>query len=83
MMTLGILEALRERNMKMPDDMAVIGFDDPLWACAFNPPLSVVRQPGYDIGREAADLLFGRIHDPNRSKMLVMLRHELIIRGSC
>lgn len=83
MMTLGSLEALQQRGLRIPDEMALLGFDDFPWANAFNPPLSVVRQPSYAIGREAAKLLLERIHTPNRPYITIVLQHELVIRQSC
>jgi DNA-binding LacI/PurR family transcriptional regulator len=56
-MTLGTLYALRERGLRCPDDISVISFDDHDWAPLFSPPLTVVRQPTYELGQAAANLL--------------------------
>lgn len=83
MMTLGALEAIQQAGLRVPHDVAVVGYDDMPWALAVSPPLTVVRQPGYELGSRAIDLLLQRIRDPARSTTTVMLQPELVIRGSC
>ena len=82
MMTLGALEAIREAGLRLPDDLALIGYDDMPWALALDPPLTVVRQPGYELGARATELLLQRIRAPGRSTAAVMLQPELVIRRS-
>ena len=82
MMTLGALEAIREAGLRVPHDLALVGYDDMPWALALDPPLTVVRQPGYELGAVATDLLIRRIGDPRRSTTAVMLQPELVIRES-
>ncbi len=48
LMTLGALEAVHGMGLRVPDDVAVVGYDDMPWALAFNPPLTAVRQPGQE-----------------------------------
>jgi LacI family transcriptional regulator len=57
LMTLGVLRALREHSLRVPEDVTVVGFDDAPWTTLVHPPLSVVAQPTYEMGREAAQLL--------------------------
>ena len=83
LMTLGALAAIRELGLRIPDDVAVIGYDDMPWAPAFDPPLTAVRQPGYEMGRRATELLLERVEDPEREPQVVMLQPELIVRRSC
>ncbi len=83
LMTLGALEAIHLRGLHPPHDCSIIGFDDMPWAASLNPPLTTVRQPGYAIGRCAAELLLKRIADPARPASLVMLQPELVVRQSC
>jgi LacI family transcriptional regulator len=82
-MTLGALRAVRERGLRMPDDIAVIGFDDMPWAPLLDPPLTAVAQPAYDLGRLAADALVRRLEDPSRPTSTVLLAPKLLVRGSC
>jgi DNA-binding LacI/PurR family transcriptional regulator len=83
LMTLGALEAIHAMGLRIPDDVAIVGYDDMPWALALNPPLTAVRQPGFEIGRRGAELLLQRIEDPTRSTSLVMLQPELVVRESC
>ncbi len=83
LMTLGALEAVRERGLSIPDEVAILGYDDMPWALAFDPPLTVVKQPGYEVGQRAAELLIQRLEEPGRSVTVVLLQPELVVRGSC
>ncbi|MGI9182294.1 MAG: LacI family DNA-binding transcriptional regulator [Longimicrobiaceae bacterium] len=83
LMTLGALEALHRAELKIPEEMAIIGYDDMPWALALNPPLTVVRQPGYELGGRAMELLLQRIRTPDRATTLMVLEPELIVRRSC
>ncbi len=81
-MTVGALHALKERGLRCPEDISLISFDDHAWAPIFSPPLTVVRQPTYELGQTAAVLLMKLI---NRQEFepLAPLPVEFIIRESC
>ncbi len=79
---LGLFEALREARLRVPDDVALAGFDNLPWTRLVDPGVTVISQPTYDIGREAAELLLQRIADPEKVVRRVMLRGELVVRGS-
>lgn len=83
LMTLGCLEEMYEQNIRIPEDIAIIGFDDMPWSVALNPPLTAVKQPGYELGLNAAELLFKRQNNLDRNTMNMVLNPELIIRKSC
>lgn len=83
LMTLGALETSYALGLRIPDDLAVVGYDDMPWALALNPPLTAVRQPGYEVGQRAMELLLQRIREPARSTTLVLLQPQLIVRRSC
>jgi LacI family transcriptional regulator/LacI family repressor for deo operon, udp, cdd, tsx, nupC, and nupG len=83
LMTLGALETIHLMGLRIPEDVAIVGYDEIPWALAFDPPLTVVRQPAFEIGQRAAELLLQRIDDPWRSTSVVMLQPELIVRQSC
>ena len=83
-MALGAMKAFMEAGVKIPDDMAIIVFDDEKWGEFFMSPLTVVRQPSYTIGTLAAEILFQRIQKkafPEYKE--IILKPELIIRESC
>jgi LacI family transcriptional regulator, fructose operon transcriptional repressor len=78
----GAMQAINELGLKIPTAVGLAGFDDVSWMTLVQPPLTVVRQPTEEIGRMAVDLLMRRIADPTRPPLQVMLRSQLIIRGS-
>lgn len=81
--TLGALSAIRERGLRIPQDISVIGFDDMPWLSLLEPPLTVVRQPTYEIGAEAARLLFRRLNAKcEEPAQIVVMQPEFVIRGS-
>jgi LacI family transcriptional regulator len=83
LMTLGALQAIHERRLRIPEDIAVVGFDDMPWATALWPPLTAVAQPATELGRTAASLLLDRLAEPRRVPRHVILRNRLQVRASC
>jgi DNA-binding LacI/PurR family transcriptional regulator len=80
LMALGAMRAVRERGLLVPRDIAIAGFDD-IEASLGMPPLTTVRQPTYEIGRCAAELVLEKIHGrPVREK--VVYPAELVQRES-
>src|SRR6204780_427353 len=82
LMTVGGLRAIAEAGLAIPDDIAIVGFDDAIWTTALRPPLTVVAQPTYEIGQTAARLLLRRIEGEEFPLRRVVLRAELIVRAS-
>jgi DNA-binding LacI/PurR family transcriptional regulator len=82
LMTLGACQAIAEKRLRIPKDISVIGFDDMPWFALLTPPLTAVRQPTYEIGVQAARLLFARMQDSTRAVETRVLKPELIVRGS-
>ncbi|NJN93745.1 MAG: LacI family transcriptional regulator [Anaerolineales bacterium] len=81
-MTLGTLHALRQRKLRCPEDISLVSFDDHDWASLFSPPLTVVRQPTYELGQCAAKLLIKLInHQPFETS--APLPVQLVVRESC
>lgn len=79
----GVLRAIRQSKLKIPEDIAIASFDDTSWAKLIEPALTVIEQPTYEIGRTATEMLIKRITDPSRSIREVVLKTKLIIRQSC
>ena len=80
-MTLGALHAISERRLNCPDDISLISFDDHDWAPFFSPPLTVVRQPTYQLGQTAAQLLM-RLINGEEIIAPTPLPVQLVVRGS-
>jgi DNA-binding LacI/PurR family transcriptional regulator len=81
-LAVGTLYAFREHGLECPRDISLISFDDHDWAPLFTPPLTVMRQPTYRLGRLAANLLMKLIKGETVESP-PPLPAELIIRGSC
>lgn len=82
-MALGVLDELRRRGLQVGVDVGVITFDDAPWAPFISPPMSVVAQPAYDVGAQAARLLVERVRGtaPAEPRHLV-LSTTLVVRDS-
>lgn len=83
MMAFGVMEAARDRGLRLPDELSVLGFDDIPQAAHVHPSLTTVRQPLENMGRSAAHLLLKYIAQPAAEIERVELPTELIIRESC
>ena len=85
-MVSGCILALKESGLGIPEDIAVVGYDDPVWASYMDPPLTAVSQPSYTMGILAFDYLLAQISGSGKDiKYLkdVILKPTLFIRQSC
>ena len=82
LMTIGAMRCLAARGVPVPAAVGVVGFDDVLWAELVQPSLSTVRQPTYEMGAVAAELLARRVVDPDSPRQTVTLSTELVPRSS-
>ncbi len=82
-MAAGALNELRASGLRIPDDVALVGFDDIPLAREMEPALTTVRQQIEMLGAAAVDLLLDLIHDPTASGRRIILPSELVVRASC
>ena len=82
LMAVGALDALRAAGRAVPQDVALIGFDDSPLATSTQPTLSSIRQPIEEMGREMTRLLMQEIRAPGGPPRRVILDTELVVRGS-
>ena len=85
-MVSGCILALKENGVSIPADIAVVGFDDPVWASYMDPPLTAVSQPSYTMGMLAFDYLLAQISGSGKDKKYlddVILKPTLVVRRSC
>ncbi|HEY1478673.1 MAG TPA: LacI family DNA-binding transcriptional regulator [Gaiellales bacterium] len=82
-MTAGAMMAVRELALRMPDELALVGFDDLDWTTLVEPPITVVAQPVAELGRTVAELLLERIAGDQSPPREIRLRTRLVVRGSC
>jgi DNA-binding LacI/PurR family transcriptional regulator len=80
--SIGVYRALKEARRLIPDDVAVVGFDDVEFARYISPPLTTVRAPIEEVGREAVCQLLALLNG-EQAQSLVLKRTELVIRESC
>ncbi|MGW5650454.1 substrate-binding domain-containing protein [Streptomyces humi] len=79
---LGVLEAARQQGLRVPDDLAVMSFDDTLVAAMACPPLSAVRQPFEELGHEATRVLLQLSEGRRPASPRIELATELVLRTS-
>jgi LacI family transcriptional regulator len=79
---IGVLHALEELGVRVPDDVAVVGFDDLPLAMVTFPFLTVAAQPAFEMGRRAVAVLLDRQANPDRPTHDVVLPTELVVRRS-
>jgi LacI family transcriptional regulator len=82
-MAAGIIAGAAAKNVQVPHDLGVVGFDDTRVAQMIKPLLTTVRVPMSDMGARAIDLLCQRISEPERPPARVSLPAELVVRESC
>jgi LacI family transcriptional regulator len=73
---------LKEKNISIPRDVAIIGFDDKEEAQVMTPPLSTVHIPNKDLGIRLVQELFWRIDSPERTKEMVAIATQIVTRES-
>jgi LacI family transcriptional regulator len=85
LITRNLLHAFATLNIRVPDQIAFLGFDDFETADLLNPPISVIRQPIDIMGRVGAELLFSKLtaSTPEAKPKQIILPTELVIRHSC
>jgi DNA-binding LacI/PurR family transcriptional regulator len=82
LMGMGALRALRELGRRVPDDVAIVGFDDAPLAAYADPPLTTIRQPVELLGQEMVRLLMHRLSEPNGEPKTIILPTEIVVRSS-
>ena len=81
---IGAKSALRDANLRVPDDISLIGFDDIPWAKYSDPPLTTIQLPAEEIAQSACTLLMELIQDGHQNKQhQIILDTELVVRKSC
>ena len=81
LLTLGVLQALRERRASWPEDIALVGYADARWAAALVPPLTAIEQPVEQLGEMAVNLLL-QARQTQTLGQRVVLESRLVVRAS-
>lgn len=81
-LAIGGLLAAKEAGIQVPGDLSIVGIDDIFAASTTVPPLTTIRKPKYENGRQAAKLLLDRMNNGPKSQRQVLISCNLIVRGS-
>jgi LacI family transcriptional regulator len=82
LLAFGVLRGLAAAGVAVPDQMAVVGYDDVVFASMLSPSLSSVRQPKYELGVAAAELLLEEVAGATHEHRAVRFEPELVVRAS-
>jgi DNA-binding LacI/PurR family transcriptional regulator len=80
---LAILKTAQRHGLRVPEDLALVGFDDLSFAAHLSPPLTTVAQPRMDLGLRAGNLLINRIEGLGGPTRHIELPTSLVVRESC
>jgi len=83
LMAIGAMEAIREHGLRVPEDIALVGYDDIFEASYISPALTSVRLPKEQLGKTAAETLINHLRGKPDLPLKKVLQTELIIRQSC
>lgn len=79
----GVMDAIRKKGMRIPQDIALVGFDNVNLSEYVDPSLTTINLPGFDIGMNAANLLINIIEEKEKEYRKIILEANMIIRRSC
>ncbi|KHF40895.1 LacI family DNA-binding transcriptional regulator [Halalkalibacter okhensis] len=82
-MAMGVTKAVKDCHLKVPEDIAVVGFDYIKMSSIHEPSLTTVAQPKYEMGKQAMELLLKQISGEPLHKKKIVMKDELIIGESC
>ncbi|NPV54351.1 MAG: LacI family DNA-binding transcriptional regulator [Firmicutes bacterium] len=82
LIAVGVMSAARELQLRVPQDVSIVGYDDVPLSRLSNPPLTTIRQPISDMGKVAVRLLVQKIRGTRKKQTSMVLPVELIVRGS-
>ncbi len=80
---IGAAQILREHNVRIPQDVAMIGFDNDLLAGTAEPPLTTIQLPSFDMGYHAVEQLLAELSTPQATSKTIRVVGPLVIRESC
>lgn len=81
-MALGLISRLQQKDIQVPEDMSVIGYDNIELAEYFSPPLTTIHQPKRRVGKNAFEILLERIKDKKHEKRVFEMQPEIVVRNT-
>jgi DNA-binding LacI/PurR family transcriptional regulator len=82
LMTIGFFRVIKELGLRIPHEIALVGFDDMSWASLVTPPITMIDQPMYELGKTAVECLLDRIGGNSCQPRTHVLHTKMVIRGS-
>jgi len=82
MMAFGSMQAIKEKGLRIPEDIGLVGYDDIPFSSLISPSLTTIRLKKQDLGIESVELLLSRINGSREKMKKIMLNVELIVRGT-
>ncbi|PLS16053.1 LacI family transcriptional regulator [Bacillus sp. M6-12] len=82
-MAIGAVKAIKSKGLKVPEDISVVGFDDIKFASVFEPAITTIAQPTFELGKIAMELLLKLMNNDELKKKQYMLEDRLVVRESC
>lgn len=82
LLAFGVLRGLAAAGVSVPDEMAVVGYDDVVFASMLSPPLTSVRQPKFELGTAAAELLLDEVTASHHRHRTVRFEPDLVVRAT-
>ncbi|SFD35139.1 transcriptional regulator, LacI family [Bacillus sp. OV194] len=82
-MATGVIKAAKDNRLSVPEDLAVVGFDNIKLSAIYDPGITTVAQPMFEMGEKAMELLLQQINGVEMTKRQYVLENQLIIRESC
>jgi LacI family transcriptional regulator len=82
LLALGCYDVFAERGIRCPEEISVVGFNDMPFAARFQPPLTTIHIPHYEIGKAAAELMLERLQDADSPPREIRLEPDLVVRDS-
>jgi DNA-binding LacI/PurR family transcriptional regulator len=79
----GAIKAIQEIGLRIPEDIAIVGFSDDIRAALISPPLTTVRQPAYEVGKRAAQKLLSVVESKSTTVDEIIVSTDQVIRRSC
>jgi DNA-binding LacI/PurR family transcriptional regulator len=79
----GAMQSIEEHGLRIPQDIAIVGFSDDIRAALVNPPLTTMRQPAYEVGKRAAQKLLDIVEGRSTSVDEIIIKNEQVLRRSC
>jgi LacI family transcriptional regulator len=83
LMAMGVIKAAASMGLRVPEDLAVVGYDDIELASYTNPPLSTIKQPKVEMGLTALQIILDRISNRESGRQKIQLPVSLVVRSSC